>query len=413
MERDTSAPQRAPDWDPRGPETFDSSHPVYSEIRGRCPVAWSEAFGGFWAVLKYDDIVRVTEDAGGFITSVQNTVPGIPRAERRPPLHIDPPEHRRYRAPLNQVFRKSVVRRLEPAFRAAAGDLLDAMLERGGGDFSREFALPYAAGCFAAMLDLPVGLMLRTREIGVRYSFAIQDMDREGVRRTSEELYAVAGEIFDLVKAADRDPATDMVASLLAATRDADEPITERSVVSTIRQIIVAATGATHAVLGSCAVHLARDAALQDRLRSDPGLVPAALEEFLRLYSPYRVFARTATRDVTIRGREIRAGEAVALIFPSGNRDEEHFDDPHGFRLDRRPNRHIAFGRGAHACVAAPMARLELRVALEEVLARTSSFALSGEVEMFNWLEFGPVATPLAMAPHSRRTAPAPGDHRR
>lgn len=400
MERDeTTTPRRASDWDPRGPETFDSSHPLYTEIRGRCPVAWSEAFGGFWSVLKYDDIVRVTEDADGFITSVQNTVPGIPRAEQRPPLHIDPPDHRLYRTPLNRVFRKSVTRRLEPVFRETAGELLDAMLERGGGDFSREFALPYAAACFAAMLDLPVDLMLRTREIGVRYSFAIQDMDREGVRRTSEELYEVAGEIFERIKAEDRDPDTDMVASLLAATRDPEEPITERSVVSTVRQIIVAATGAPHAVLGSCAVHLARDHGLQERLRADPALLPAALEEFLRLYSPYRVFARTATRDVTIRDRVIREGEAVALIFPSGNRDEEHFDDPHAFRLDRRPNRHIAFGRGAHACVAAPMARIELRVALEELLDRTASFGLSGEVEMFNWLEFGPVSTPLAMAP--------------
>ncbi|MGI5326943.1 cytochrome P450 [Actinomadura nitritigenes] len=397
MHPDQTPTDRRSDWDPRGPETFDSSHPVYTEMRGRCPVAWSDAFGGFWSVLKYDDIVRVTEDADGFITSVQNTVPGIPRAERRPPLHIDPPEHRLYREPLNQVFRKSVVSRLEPDFRRHAGELIDKMLEQGGGDFSREFALPYAAGCFAAMLDLPLELMLRTREIGVRYSFAIQDMDREGIRAASEELYVVAGEIFEQVKAEDRDPGTDMVASLLAKTRDPGEPITERSVVSTIRQIIVAATGAPHAVLGSCAVHLSRDVALQDRLRAEPDLLPAALEELLRLYSPYRVFARTATRDVTIRDREIKEGQAVALIFPSGNRDEEHFTDPHTFRLDRRPNRHIAFGKGAHTCVAAPMARVELRVALEELLKRTARIEPAGDVEMFNWLEFGPVSTPLSM----------------
>ncbi|WP_395105111.1 cytochrome P450 [Actinomadura sp. SCN-SB] len=406
MEDDEMTADRIADWDPRGPETFDSAHLQYTEIRGRCPVAWSDAFGGFWSVFKYDDIVRVTEDADGFITSIQNTVPGIPRAERRPPLHIDPPEHRRYRRPLNQVFRKSVVGRFEPRFRELAGDLLEAMLARGGGDFSREFALPYAAGAFAAMLGLPLDLMLRTREIGIRYSFAIQDMDRERIKATSDELYVVAEEIFALVTSEDRDPETDMVAALLAATRDPDEPITERAVVSTIRQIIVAATGAPHAVLGSCAVHLARDAGLQERLRARPDLLPVALEEFLRLYSPYRVFARTATRDTTIRDRTIKKGEAVALIFPSGNRDEDHFTDPHTFRLDRRPNRHIAFGRGAHTCVAAPMARIELRVALEELLKRTASFELSGEVEMFNWLEFGPVTTPLTMTRRHRAGPP-------
>jgi cytochrome P450 len=386
--------ERPSEWNPLEPEDFDSAHPAYTRLRAECPVPWSNTFGGFWAVTKYDDLVSVTEAESTFITSIQNTVPGIPRAERRPPLHIDPPDHAAFRRPLDQVFRKSVIGRREASFRDHATALLEPLVATGRADFSQDFALPYAIRCFADLLDLPEELVSKVREIGIRYSFAIQDMDKPRIKQTSDELYAVARDVVAARETTPADPDVDLVSSLLAASRD-DDRVSHESVVSTVRQFLAAGVGAPHAVLGSCAVHLARDPRLQETLRREPDRLPAAVEEFLRLYSPYRVFARTATEDVTIRGREIRAGEAVALIFPSANRDEEVFTDPHTFKLDRRPNRHIAFGRGPHRCVAAAMARLELRVALAELLARTTSFALDGEVTMFNWLEFGPASSPM------------------
>lgn len=394
---DTTASDRDSQWNPLEPEDFDSAHVVYSRLRGDCPVPWSSAFGGFWAVTKYEDLIRVTEDPDSFITSIQNTVPGIPRAERRPPLHVDPPMHASFRRPLDRVFRARVLARRESDFRDHARDLLGQLVSAGRGDFSSDFALPYAIRCFADLLDISSELMVKVREIGVRYSFAIQDMNKDAIRQTSEELYAVAREVISAREGEGADPDTDLIAGLLAAS-ETDAVVTRESVVSTVRQFLAAGVGAPHAVLGSCAVHLARDTALQGSLRSNPADIPAAVEEFLRMYAPYRVFARTATREVTIRGRVIAEGEPVALIFPSANRDEEIFADPHEFRLERRPNRHIAFGRGPHRCVAAAMARLELRVALEELLASTSWFGLDGEVKMFNWLEFGPASTPLAFA---------------
>lgn len=394
---DTTASDRDSQWNPLEPEDFDSAHVVYSRLRGDCPIPWSSAFGGFWAVTKYEDLIRVTEDPDSFITSIQNTVPGIPRAERRPPLHVDPPMHASFRRPLDRVFRARVLARRESDFRDHARDLLGQLVSAGRGDFSSDFALPYAIRCFADLLDISSELMVKVREIGVRYSFAIQDMNKDAIRQTSEELYAVAREVISAREGEGADPDTDLIAGLLAAS-ETDAVVTRESVVSTVRQFLAAGVGAPHAVLGSCAVHLARDTALQGSLRSNPADIPAAVEEFLRMYAPYRVFARTATREVTIRGRVIAEGEPVALIFPSANRDEEIFADPHEFRLERRPNRHIAFGRGPHRCVAAAMARLELRVALEELLASTSWFGLDGEVKMFNWLEFGPASTPLAFA---------------
>ncbi|GLZ11578.1 cytochrome P450 [Actinomadura sp. NBRC 104425] len=389
--------ERPSDWDPRLPETFDSSHEVYADLRRRCPVPWSDAFGGFWAVTRYDDVVRVARDSGTFSTAVQNVVPHVPRSARRPPLHFDPPEHGVYRAPLDRVMRRAAVRRLAPAFTEAARELLRPMLDRGGGDYSAQFALPFAAHCFALFLDLPVDRVLEIRRIGVEYSFAIQDMDRPRIRAASDELYGIARRIVDERRRAPGDPDTDMVTSLLEAARDPDRPIPDDLVVGTVRQTIVAGIGAPHAVLGSAAVHLARDPDLQRRLRERPELLPGAIEELLRLYAPYRVFARTATRDVELGGRTIRAGEPVTMLFPSANRDEAVFAAPDRLDLDRRPNRHLAFGRGAHRCPGAAMARLELAAALRALLGGTTRIALDGEVTMFNWLEFGPRSVPLRL----------------
>jgi cytochrome P450 len=149
-------------------------------------------------------------------------------------------------------------------------------------------------------------------------------------------------------------------------------------------------------LLASAVDHLARDAALQRRLRTEPGLIPAAVEELLRLYAPNQGFARTATRDLEIRGRKIRSGEMAALVLPSANRDPEVFDDPEEFVLDRSPNPHLAFGHGPHKCAGVAVARAELRIALEELLARTSSFERAGEPQMLGWPVYGPATLPLA-----------------
>jgi len=391
--------KRPSDWTPPEHETFESAHAQYRELRARCPVPWSNAYGGFWAASTYEDVLRVATESESFSTATQNVVPPVPRGgRRRPPLHFDPPEHRAYRAPLDRVFRRRAVARLESRFTEIARSLIGPLVARGRADASSEFALPYAIGCFAAFLDLDDALMARAREVGVAYSFAIQDMDDERVKESSTALYEIAEDIVARRRAEPGNPDVDMVSSLLAATTDPVDPITDEMVVASVRQIIAAGMGAPHAVIGSAIVHLAGDPGLQDRLRAEPALVPDACEELLRMYAPYRVFARTAVHDVEIGGRRVVAGEAITMLFPSANRDESVFDEPDRFVLGRKPNPHLAFGRGPHRCPAAVMARMELRCALTELLAATSAFSLSGRVQMFNWLEFGPAAVPLRLA---------------
>jgi cytochrome P450 len=168
-------------------------------------------------------------------------------------------------------------------------------------------------------------------------------------------------------------------------------------IVGTIRQVLVVGIIAPTVMIGSIAVHLSRHPDLQRHLREHPALAGAATEEFLRLYTPYRGFARTAKTDVTLHGRTIPAGEPIALVYASANRDEEVFADPDSFRLDR-PNMKdsVAFGRGPHMCPGAPLARLELRIALEELLAHTPrGFTLAGEIMPTRFPEIGALRVPL------------------
>ena len=166
---------------------------------------------------------------------------------------------------------------------------------------------------------------------------------------------------------------------LLAARVDG-EPLPDDMVLGTIRQFIVVGMVAPCVFIGSMVVHLAEHPELQAQLRDDPGLIPAAVDEYLRLLTPYRGFARTPTRDVEMGGRLIRKDEPVAIVYASANRDETVFPEPEEFVLDR-PNigRHVAFGVGPHRCAGAPLATLMLRVTLDELLSRTASIELAGE----------------------------------
>jgi cytochrome P450 len=182
---------------------------------------------------------------------------------------------------------------------------------------------------------------------------------------------------------------------LLAARRDG-QPLPDELIVGTVRQVLVVGMIAPMVLVGSIAVHLSRDLALQDQLRRQPALIPAAVEEFLRLYTPYRGFARTAVCDVEFGGRTIPTGEPIALVYASANRDDSVFPEGSTFRL-HRPNLgdHLAFGRGPHNCPGAALGRLELRVSLEELLARTKRFELDGQIVPTRFPEIGALSVPL------------------
>jgi cytochrome P450 len=383
------------DFDPLLPETFDSANADYAALRDTCPVAHSDAWGGFWALMKHADVAAAAADSATFITSKQNVVPAVAFTGRRPPLHLDPPEHTPYRRALSPLLTERRVARYEPVIREICAGLLDAMAAKGGGDICEEFSARMPIRVFAHWMNLPPAQIDTLAEVGRRYNIAVQSNDMVATKETSLLLYEMARQLVADRKAAPLDPAEDATSALLA-TRVDGEPLPDEMIVGTIRQVLVVGIIAPTVMIGSIAVHLARDQALQARLRAEPALVPAAVDEFLRLYTPYRGFARTATRDVTLHGRTIPMGEPIALVYASANRDEDVFEDGSSFRLDR-PNMKdsLHFGRGTHMCVGAALARLELVVALEEMLARLPVFELAGEVFPTRFPEIGALSVPL------------------
>jgi cytochrome P450 len=384
------------DFDPLAPEDFDSPHAEYARLRGECPVAHSDAWGGFWAFMKYDDVARAAADSELYITSKQNVVPKVAFTGRRPPLHLDPPEHTPYRRALSPLLSPQRVARFEPVIRDICRELLSAMAVKGGGDVCEEFSSRMPIRVFNAWMNLPPAQAAALAEVGRRYNIAVQSNDELATKETSLKLYEMARAVVADRKTHPRDPSEDATSALLAA-RVNGEPLPDEMIVGTIRQVLVVGIIAPTVMIGSIAVHLARDPALQSLLRNNSQLSETATEEFLRLYTPYRGFARTARTDVTVRGRTIPAGEPIALVYASANRDDDVFEEASSFRLDR-PNMKdsVAFGRGPHMCLGAALARLEMRVALEELLANTpGGFTLAGPIVPTRFPEIGALRVPL------------------
>ena len=384
------------DFNPLCPETFDSPHVEYERLRSTCPVAHSDAWGGFWALMKHDDVAAAAADWRTFITSSQNVVPKVAFTGRRPPLHLDPPEHTPYRRALAPLLTERQVERLRPVIRSICRNLLAAMVARGGGDIVADFSAHMPIATFAHWMNLPPKAVAELTDVGQRYNIAVQSNDMEATKASSLWLYDMARQIVADRRANPLSPDEDATSALLAARVDG-EPLPDDLIVGTIRQVLVVGIIAPSVMIGSIAVHLSRHPDLQAQLRANPALVPAAIDEFLRLYTPYRGFARTAVEDVTIRWRSIPAGEPIALVYASANRDEDVFEAADTFRLNR-PNMKdsVAFGRGPHACVGAALARLELIVALEELLAAAPGFTMTAEPKPTRFPEIGALSVLVA-----------------
>lgn len=389
--------QRTADFDPLAPETFDSPHALYAQLRQHCPLAWSNAWNGFWALLRHEDVRRAASEHRTYITSVQNVVPKVAFTGRRPPLHLDPPEHTPYRRALNPLLSDEAVARLEEPIGRIVAELLEPLLERGAGDICADFSSHLTIRVFAAWMNLSDEDARRLSAIGRSYNLAVQSAEDAAVRDTSLQLYEIARRLLAERRAKPLDPGVDPVAALLAA-RHEGAPLPEEMLIGTVRQVLVVGIIAPTIIVGSIVAHLCRDSALQGELRAHPELWPAALEEFLRLYTPYRGFARTCTHEVTLYGRTIRPREPVALVYASANRDEAVFPRPDEFILNR-PNigEHLAFGRGPHHCVGTALARLELRLALEQLLASTSCIELAGPITPTRMPEIGALAVPVRL----------------
>ncbi|MFZ2102648.1 MAG: cytochrome P450 [Oricola sp.] len=374
---------------------FDDAHRLFDDLRARCPVAHSNDLGGFWLLTRYQDIADSMADFSMFSTAVQNVVPRVATAGRRPPLHLDPPEHTPYRRAIAPLFRRERIEYWRPIVRRIAEDIFAPLVPRGEADICMDFSYHMPIHVLAEFFMIPPEKAAEIREMGQAFNLALQTKDFEGMKQTSQFLYDMAQDIIDDRKENPRDPSEDPTSALLAA-RHEGKPLPEDMILGTIRQLLVVGIIAPTTLLGSVAVHFCRHPEHFTLLKERPDLVADATEELLRLYTPYRGFARTPTRDVEIGGRLIREDEPVALSFAAANRDPEVYSDPAEFRLDRQDEpQHIAFGRGPHQCIGAPLARLMLTAAIDVFTRSVNGFELAGPTPMTTWPEYGPYGVPV------------------
>jgi cytochrome P450 len=392
----TDANRRTPDFNPDVPEDFDSPHAMFKDLRQRCPVAYSDAMGGFWAVSKYEDIVRVLTDWETFTTTIQNVVPRVATTQRRPPLHLDPPGNVPYRNAITRLMTPAKLHPWRTKIEREVEDLLAPLVARGEGDICREFSFILPIAVLADFFRLPEGNARRIRIVGSEFNMALQRRDDENVRKYSDELYGIARQLIEDRKAQPQDPDVDPISSLLAVRIDA-EPLPDAMILGALRQFLMVGIVAPTTFIGSAVVHLARHPEHHTLLKNDPALIPDAVEELLRLYTPYRGFARTARRDVRFGDKLVREGDVLAVVFTSGNRDEDVFENPDEFDLNRRKKDLLTFGRGPHMCPGAPLARLLLNVAIEGLVRRARRIEIAGEMTMTNWPEYGPLAVPIKL----------------
>ncbi len=315
---------------------------------------------------------------------------------RRPPLECDPPEHKLYRRLLNPYFSHERVAGLEPRIRALAIDMLLELDAAGDIDFVADFSYIFPTRVLCTLLSVPDEDWHLINEWGAATDRAV------GTQAPGSPDHVAAGEklrpyMLSLVEERRMKPGDDVVSGIIHGDPELP-PLADEAIVGIIMMLLSAGHNTTTNAIGNLVVRIARKPELQQRLRADPDLIPLAIEESLRIDAPQQAMRRVATKDAELAGQSIKQGEFVWLVFGAANLDSTAIRDPMTFRLDRGANRHHGFGRGIHLCLGAPLARLEVQIVVEELLARTEWIKICGTVARTNWPRLGVSSLPLRIA---------------
>ncbi len=352
------------DWNPASQDVLDDQIAAYDAMRHRCPVAHSHYL--WWSLFRHADVVRVLEDPETFSNAASNHL-SIPNA-------MDPPEHTPCREIIERYFTPEHMAAFEPVCRAIA-DALVANLPRGEAcDLMTDFAQPFALRVQCAFMGWPDSLHGPLRLWIVENHHATRAGDRSAMARIAVEFDGHIKQQLALRRDAG-EQAPDDVTSRLLRERIHGRPLSDEEIVSIVRNWTVGELGTIAASVGILVHYLATHPALQAELRRQPADLQSAIDEILRLHPPLIANRRVTTCPVEIGGRKLDAGERLTLIWASANRDEAVFGDPDRFDPERNRESNLLYGAGVHVCPGAPLARLELRLLMELLLARTSDIA--------------------------------------
>lgn len=352
---------------------------VFRFLRDEHPLVRSDAHGGFWVVSRHADVRRIALDHRGFVSSEGMAIP--PLGNERPliPIEVDPPLHREYRFLINDLFTQHAVARSEPSVRTRTRALVGRILDTHDGRCDLVRTLAYEQPMIVLWSEPFLGAPLpvdgrRGDELTGLFQQWVHDFKHEP-SRTHAAAETMRGYVGDVLDDRARRPADDVPTRLLDA-RIAERHLTRDECIDFLFLLLTAGTATTGDALSASLLHLATTPSHAAAFRAPGTDQVVATEELLRMFGPAQSERRTAAADVELHGRTVRAGDPVMLLWGSANRDERVFDRADEVLLDRSPNPHLGFGAGVHRCIGLSLARVQVRVTLDEWLRAVPAFAI-------------------------------------
>ena len=383
------------------PETYADEkelHDIFTFMRKNDPVSWVEPdqYRPFWAITKHEDIIEIEKQNELFINDPRTTLMDIPTEDAikeftggshllvRSLVHMDNPDHQLYRSLTQKWFAPPNLESLKKDIRNIAKEYVNKMVDHGNEcDFAKDVAIFYPLRVIMSILGVPKEdepRMLRlTQEL---FGGRDEDMIRDE-SETSSESNTITDffEYFNALTEDRRKNPTNDVSRVIANAKINNEQLGHLEAMSYYVIIATAGHDTTSSSTAGGILALIENPDQLSKLKNNPSLMTSAVEETIRWVTPVKNFFRTATQNYDLKATEIKKDDSILLCYPSGNRDEEIFDDPFKFKVDRSPNRHLAFGHGAHLCLGKYLAKIEMEIFYEELFKKIDNIQLNGEPE--------------------------------
>jgi cytochrome P450 len=384
----------ARDFDHTDPRWTENPFPIWDELRAHSPVVHTDRFLGCYMPTTYQAVKEIAYDTEHFSSRrviVRDERPEVTR-NAAPPITSDPPQHKPAKQLLLPPFTPDAMKKLEPRVRAICNELIDEFIADGKCDAAMRYTKYIPVRAIAHMLGIPE----QDSDLFITWIHQILELGIKDERMLMQAVQEMTAYFAGHIEARKQRPTDDLISTLMNARDKDGQPLDDSHVLGSLRLLLIAGIDTTWSAIGASLWHLAKTPPDRERLIAEPELMPIAIEELLRAYSPVTM-AREVMKETTISGCPVKPGNMVLLSFPAANRDPAVFPDADKIVIDRKENRHAAFGLGIHRCVGSNLARMEMTVAIEEWLKRIPDFRLdpAGQVTWSQGTVRGPRQLPV------------------
>ena len=369
------------DFDHTDPRWTENPFPIWDALRAECPVVHTKRFLGVYLPTTHQAVKEISYDTVHF--SSRRVVVRDVRPEPvmpSPPITSDPPEHKPAKQLLLPPFTPDAMKKLEPKMREICNELIDQFVAEGKCDAAAQYTKHIPVRAIAHMLGIPAS----DSDMFIKWIHEILELGIKDDAILMKAVHEMTAYFAGHIESRKKHPTDDLITTLMNA-RHNGQPLSDAHVLGTLRLLLIAGIDTTWSAIGASLWHLAKTPSDRRRLIAEPSLMPSAIEEFLRAYAPVTM-AREVIKETTISGCPVKPGNMVLLSFPAANRDPAVFPDADKVIIDRKENRHAAFGLGIHRCVGSNLARMEMIVAVEQWLKRIPEFRLDPSMPV-KWSE--------------------------